>query len=947
MHSDNTKDRLLTRILCLAMPLLLLAPLAGCRKHTKYRIGVSQCSLDDWREKLNQEIEREMIFHPEAEVEIRSSDDNPEKQRSDIRYFADNGFDIIIASPVESKALVGAIDSAVAKGVPVLTFDREVDSDKQTAHIGADNRMIGRSMGDYLGRRMTHPAKVAEIGGLKSSSPAKDRHQGFVDALSAYPNLSLVATAYGDWTPASGERLADSLLAAHPDLDALVVHNDRMAIAARKVARARGMDNLYISGVDAVPATGIKAVADGDLDVTFYYPTAGYEIMRKAFRILNGEDYNKELVLASATSVDSANVEMIQVQEATMQEDTHKILSLKDKVDDYTTLHAQQRALLISFVIILLLSVVFIFFLLRTYWARRRSQAELAFQYDKLSKQRDMLEQQKGELTAQKQELTEQRDKMAELNDRLTTATTAKLAFFTNVSHDLRTPLTLIAEPLRQLEGCSQLTPQQQTLVALADKNVKILMRLINQILDFRKYENGKMELHLSEVDPAAGLQGWVEAFEPLALKRHIHLKLVSHWPAHQTLALDTEKMERVFFNIMSNAFKFTPGNGSINVTLSLEDNNMVIKVADTGRGLSEEDMKRVFERFFQAETVRPGGSGIGLTVSKAFAVMHGGDILVKSKPGEGSEFTIVIPVTHVEADVQAAESLASISDKEIIAELGDPEEECNVELGDGPCVLVIDDNADIRLMLKQLLQDRYTVLEAPDGQLGIKMATRYLPDAIVCDVMMPGMDGMEVCRSLKRETATSHIPILMLTACALDEQRVEGYEQGADGYLSKPFSGDVLRARIKSLIANRRLLSDIHADPHAPAKSAPALPKADPAKAKSGDLDTDFYRQFTQIVERELPNSALTTEIVADEMGFSRTQLYRKLKALTNYSPNELIRNMRLKRARQLLAQTEDTVSQIAYAVGFNSPSYFSKCFKDYFGELPADVQRRTSKPQ
>ena len=325
---------------------------------------------------------------------------------------------------------------------------------------------------------------------------------------------------------------------------------------------------------------------------------------------------------------------------------------------------------------------------------------------------------------------------------------------------------------------------------------------------------------------------------------------------------------------------------------------------------------------------------------------MHGGDITVDSREGEGSVFTLTIPVTHIRAEESPVMTEnVHISSDEVNIELGNPDETPEIELGDKPCVLVIDDNADIRAMLKQLLSPDYTVLEAPDGRYGIKMATRYLPDLVVCDVMMPGMDGMECCRRLKEETATSHIPVLLLTACALDEQRSEGYRQGADGYLSKPFSGNVLQARVESLITNRRRLSEALIERNPVSVKPDSAPKPDPTKAKSGDLDSDFYRAFTKIVEDQLANSELTTEEVAEQMGFSRTQLYRKLKALTNYSPNELIRNMRLRKARHLLATTEDTVSQIAYAVGFNSPSYFSKCFRECYGELPADIQKRTSK--
>ncbi|MDE5877987.1 MAG: substrate-binding domain-containing protein [Muribaculaceae bacterium] len=926
---------------------VLTLTIASCHREPARRVGISQCSLDDWREKFNDEIERELIFYPGTEVEILSADDDPVKQERDIRRFIEEGYDIIVMSPVEAQALTPVAREAIDKGIPVLTFDRMVEGDAYTAHIGADNLQIGHNAGEFVAERLGGRGKVLEIGGLAGSTPARDRHRGLHEVINRYPGMQLVATAYGtDWTPVTGERLADSLLALYPDVDALVVQNDRMAIAARQVANKRGLDRLIITGVDGVVSTGINAVADSVLDATIFYPTGGYEIMRTVDDILKGKQVERNLILSTGRWVDASNVDMMQLQEASLAEDTRKIARLKDKVDQFSTLHSTQRALIYSIVCILLLCAVSIFALLRGYWERQRSQEALARQNEQLEQQNEQLEQQKKELTEQKAELTEQRDQMAELNERLNTATTAKLAFFTNVSHDLRTPLTLIVEPLRQLREAPQLTESQRTLLGLASKNVKILMRLINQILDFRKYENGKLTLKLSEVNAGECFADWTGSFRTLASKRHIKLRLDDAWPVGQTMALDVEKVERIYFNIMSNAFKFTPDNGSITVNVNGDDHLLTVRIADTGRGMNADDMQRVFERFYQAETIRPEGSGIGLAVSKAFATMHGGDITVDSREGEGSVFTLTIPVTHIGAEESPVMTEnVHISSDEVNIELGNPDETPEIELGDKPCVLVIDDNADIRAMLKQLLSPDYTVLEAPDGRYGIKMATRYLPDLVVCDVMMPGMDGMECCRRLKEETATSHIPVLLLTACALDEQRSEGYRQGADGYLSKPFSGNVLQARVESLITNRRRLSEALIERNPASVKPDSAPKPDPTKAKSGDLDSDFYRAFTKIVEDQLANSELTTEEVAEQMGFSRTQLYRKLKALTNYSPNELIRNMRLRKARHLLATTEDTVSQIAYAVGFNSPSYFSKCFRECYGELPADIQKRTSK--
>lgn len=244
--------------------------------------------------------------------------------------------------------------------------------------------------------------------------------------------------------------------------------------------------------------------------------------------------------------------------------------------------------------------------------------------------------------------------------------------------------------------------------------------------------------------------------------------------------------------------------------------------------------------------------------------------------------------------------------------------------------------------MVKNLLGTKYTVIEATNGKQGIKLASKYIPDLIICDVMMPGMTGMECCNLLKKETTTSHIPVLMLTACSLDEQRIEGYENGADGYLAKPFNSQVLFARCTSLIENRKRIKGVG---NAENKILPTKPSSGTSPQKNTDIDNEFYNRFIEIVESELSNSEISIEEIGARLGLSRVQFYRKIKALTNYSPNELLRIIRLKKAYQMLTSTESTVAEVGYKVGFASPSYFSKCFKDYYGELPAELQKRTSK--
>lgn len=889
----------------------------SCTKKEPYRIGISQCSYDDWREKLNDEINRELLTHNEATADIVSAYDSIDKQIADIQKFIDGRYDIIIVSPIEAEALTPVIKRATEKGIPTIIFDRNITERCYTAYLGADNALLGRNVGEYLASRLGGKGNIIEIKGLVGSTPAIDRHEGFMLSLKNHPEMILTATADGDWTSETALVLADSLLKAHPDANAIFAQNDRMAIAAREAANRLGLKDITIVGIDAVANVGIKAVADGVIDATFLYPTGGKELIETALKILQKKPFEKNIILSSAMPVDSSNAEILQLLSGSLQNEADKVTYLKDRVDEYSNKHIEQTMLLYAIIAVLILSAGIIFMLLRAFWIRK--------QHQKL-------------LSSQNEQLTQQRDELVNLNNQLKEATQAKLVFFTNVSHDLRTPLTLIAEPIAQLKDATNLTPQQKVYMKLADKNVKILMRLINQILDFRKYENGKLKLELSEVNISDSVLEWSDAFRPLALKKHIHFNVDIKIPHDTHLAIDSEKMERIFFNLMSNAFKNTPANGTITATVGQDADNLILNISDTGKGMSEKDLSRIFERFYQADKVHSGGSGIGLSLAKAFANLHDGEITVQSKLGEGTMFTVTIPIKHVSENAIACDTV--MSGESVTEELGEVNDDTPVAEEGKPYVLVIDDTTDIRTLVKNLLGERYTVIEANNGKQGIKLASKYIPDLIICDVMMPGMNGMECCSSLKKETTTSHIPVLMLTACSLDEQRIEGYENGADGYLAKPFNSQVLLARCESLIENRKRITSLATSDNK-IKTAPktAVPP------KNVDIDNEFYSRFVEIVESEISNSELGVEEIGARLGLSRVQFYRKIKALTNYSPNELLRIIRLKKAYQLLTSTESTVAEVGYKVGFASPSYFSKCFKEYYGELPAEVQKRTSK--
>ena len=902
---------------CLLLGIIFI--LWGCTESKTYRIGVSQCSQDDWRAKMNDEINREIMFHEDAVAEIRSADDSNAKQIADIRYFVDNGFDIIIVSPNEAEALTPIIKEVYEKGIPVVIFDRNINGDTYTARIGVDDRGLGRSAAHYALHLSGKGAKAIEIYGLKGSTPAEGRHEGFVSEFEKNGGILLTSVA-SNWNKEDAEAAVDSLLEIYSDVDLIYAHNDRMAIGASEVARRHGRRDIRIIGIDAAPNIGIKAVADSVIDATFLYPTEGHRLIQTALAILKNEPYKKETILPVSSAVDLTNADILLLQNEALKEETGKMKLLKAQVDDYWAQHSSQTSLFYASIAIIVLLFGVGFLLLRAYWQRSRHQKELM---------------------ARNRLLEEEKNKQTQLNEQLRIATQSKLVFFTNVSHDLRTPLTLIAEPVAPLAEAGNLTPQQSTLIRIANKNIKILQRLINQILDFRKYENGKLGLTLTEADFSRAVGDWMESFYTVARKRDIRLTLdapVSDAPLR--VALDVEKIERVFFNLLSNAFKYTPDNGSITVSYESDGDNLTFRVADTGEGISDRDLGNIFDRFYQVDRINPKGSGIGLSLAKAFVELHGGAISVESTLNVGTEFTVKLPVRHVSETV--AEDDRTIVREDAGAELDNIESDFTFD-ENKPLVLIIDDNRDIQKLVGELLAPDYNIIAAPNGREGVRLAARYVPDLIICDVMMPVMDGLECCRRIKEEVSTSHIPVLMLTACSLDEQRVEGYESGADGYLPKPFNSSVLKSRCASLIANRKRIKDLWQSGPFPVTSD-RRPKAIESLGTT-DVDSDFYRRFLDILMKEIGNQDLNVDMIASKMGLERSQFYRKIKSLTNYAPVELIRRLRLQRGRELLLTTDRTVAEIAYETGFSTPAYFTKCYRDAYGETPSQARANLAK--
>ena len=922
----NLKPRIFHKLMLLLMLPLFLSCGGSAKK--QYVIGVSQCSEDVWREKLNEELRIAALYYNNVDLRIKSAYDDVKLQTEQINSFVDEGVDLLIVAPGQV-TISPAIDRAYEKGIPVIIFDRRTRSDKYTAYIGADNKEIGSSMAEYLAGALTSGGRILEISGLYSSSPAIERQQGFDSVVATRPGLEIVAQAHADWTEEGAFRVMDSLLSkSHPQFDCLFAHNDRMAMGARRAAAKHGLDinSIQFCGIDAMPQKGggMHLVADGTLFASFIYPTRGDEVIQLAMNILTKKDYKRENQLSSAlVTRDNARVLLMQNDETVRQQD--HLTTLRSRIDQAASEFNTQRIYLLVLLVFVVLLIVACAFAIRAYVAKARINRQL---HDSMSKQKAM---------------TEEMERM----------TQTQLQFFTNVSHELRTPLTLIAGPAEQLLEDGSIRGQHRSMLQMIQRNTRILIQLVGEILDFRKVQNNKATLRLNRFALSDELSTWAEDFRAAAARRKITIVVAASGSTDTSTAntdgsmiiADRDKIEHVYFNLMSNALKYTPEGGSITTTVEHAAQHFTITVSDTGKGIDPKELPHLFERFYQAQG-SIGGTGIGLSLVKAYVDMHHGTIEAQSEPGKGTSFVVTLPDTQPGYDPANDQKAAPrVEDKNLIDDNyvsvdidanAAADRITNAEDFDSerPLVLIIDDNNGMRAYLRSILKDKYNVSEAADGKQGLEKACREIPKLVICDVMMPVMDGLEFTRQLKQNMATSHIPVILLTARSLSEQREEGYGTGADSYLTKPFSGSVLLARVDNLLRNRTMLRSLFSGDK----------KEEAAEEQLGSRDQTFINRLRDSIRQNMGDSDFTVERLGEELGLSRVQLYRKVKALTGQTPVDLLKKARLERARLLVEKTDKSISEIAYEVGFTAPSYFNKCFKDEFGVSPGGLRERGS---
>ena len=928
------------RKLHLIIYVAIIVLLTGCAQQPrKYVIGVSQCSEDTWRDKLNDELKMGEYLNDSLIVKLASSNDDNMLQNKQVNQFIDEGVDLLIVSPNQLSAISKAVERAYDKGIPVILYDRKTNSDKYTAFIGCDNYTIGKSMGTFIAQQLQGKGRIVEIRGLEGSSPALERHRGFMDAIKPYPGLQVVASEGGNWKEEGGIQAMKRILKQTQDFDYVFAHNDCLAWGAYVAARQmRVKRNYKYTGVDgmATEGGGLELVRDGIFEASYLYPTKGDEVIALAMKILKHQPYERDNYL-STSIITQANAALTLMEARDAERQTHNLKTLHKQVNQYLSDYNSQKVMLIGLCLFLFVCLAAAALIFRGYLIKVKLNETLA--------------KTNGELKRLNVELGEKNGELKRLNEEVLELTHSRLVFFTNISHELRTPLTLIADPVEMLLEDSGIKGKSRELLKMVQRNALALQQLVSNILDFRKIQNGKMELKLYRFDIVKTLTMWVGDFQLTAERKQIRLHLdVDDLKGSHEMIADQEKISRIVFNLLSNALKYTPAGGEIFVSLKDEGANLRLDVKDTGKGISQDEADKIFERFFQAKGAA-SGTGIGLALVKSFVELHHGEARVESEPGKGSDFIVVIPreqegdsqVIHNDVDIvdnsvnASASTGKNVVDESVLQYIDDGDrsrgkvQQLVNENTNRPTVLVIDDNTDIRQYERTLLQDEYIVLEAADGKEGLAVALKEVPDLVICDVMMPVMDGLEFTKQLKTNTATSHIPVIMLTAKNLEEHRAEGYEHGADSYITKPFHSKVLLARIENLLRQRQLLKNLYQGAQEAEKEI--------SESHLEDRDKQFLKQLQAIIQKNLSDSEFGVEDMGQQIGLSRVQLYRKVKAMTGSSVVDLLRKARLAKARRLLETRSMSISEVAYEVGFSAPSYFTKCFKEEYGMLPGDV--------
>lgn len=901
---------------CLLICILSLTISCKREGEKKFVVGVSHSSINDsWRKAMVLDMQVKASEYPGLTLQIKDAGEDNDTQIKQIREFIKQRVDLVIISANESEPVTTAAVEAFRAGIPTIIIDRKIYSEEYTTFIGADNYEIGRAAGLFINSLLKKKkTTIVEVWGREGSSSACDRHNGFSDALIHNDNV-ILKTVYGRWhAKETKENIA--ALGLFDDIDIVYAHNDPMALAAREAIMEidpLAVKRIKFIGIDALPGKGkgIEAVSNGYLTASFVYPTGGTTAIKVAWQILNGQSVSKQYALTSAL-IDKENASTLYLQTEQLADYQEQIEKQRNNLEEILS---EYRFLQNSVgLILLLLGVVGLLALYVIHIFRK-------------------VQRKNHELKRTNIQVEQQREELAVANRKIEQATTRKLQFFTNVSHEIKTPLTLILGPLNKLS--KELPPDSPLAddIHIIKKNADRLKRVVSQLLDFRKVESNKMDMRVTEIDLITFIEDVSSYFDNMAQSKQIQYSF-QHDVSSVMLWVDTDKMEKILANLLSNAFKFTPDGGTVTIRLQDHAGYVILSVEDNGKGIQPQNLSSVFDQFFTADHLT--GTGIGLHLTHEFVGMHKGSIRVESEPGKRTVFLVELPKgkSHFDESCVFAPSVTELSSG--VANLDTREMDEIVNRTYDYTILIVEDDPDINAYLQKELKPNFRILTAENGLLAVDILAKENVSLVISDVMMPEMNGYELCKRIKSDIVFSHIPVILLTALSDDKQRMYGIASGADEFIQKPFNIEEVKLRIVRLLEERARLRNAFAQElQSPAASGLKTDKAE-------SMDELFMRKFMALIEESYPDSNFSIEKASEMLGLSRVHLYRKVKELTGVTPTDFLRNYRLKQAAALLRQKDCNVNEAAYATGFSSPPYFSKCFKAVYNITPTEYQEK-----
>ena len=905
--------RKLSYIILISYTLLLNSCKLEDENKAEISIGFSQSiDHDIWRTSMDHAMEVEAALHPEVKLEIRNANRSSKKQIEDVEKFIEEKVDAIIISPFDSDSLTQVIDKANSSGIPVIIVDRKVNTSNYTAYIGADNVEIGRIAAKYIISLSKGSANVLELKGDSTSSISLERSQGFNEIMKQFPSIKLITLEAINDVPGQDYKKA---LTELPPLDYVYSITDKIAYDAWKIAKKTVPNNaIKFIGVDGLNGSngGIQLVREGVLKATVLYPTGGSEVIKLALKIINKEIVPKKNNL-NTILIDSLNAEImsnqfdkITIQQTDIEQQQRIIRSQEEKYSSQSNL---LKLLFSLFILTLGLAIFSVY-------------------------SRITISRKKKELEETNKKIKSQRNEIKKFSEELKKRNEARLNFFMGLSHEFKTPLTLILSSVESLSN--ELKNKGISVnkeISLMYNNSIRLLRLINQLLDYRKAEDKKFVLRASKTNILDFSKSIISDFEREAQKRNIDFTLVTNNPGLEVY-IDRNLMDKIYFNLLSNAFKFTPDKGKISISIKEDKPNKTVKIyfKDSGIGIPVNELKEVFNAFYQGSNNYRNSSGIGLHLSKSFIELHRGRIEINSK--NGAEFIITLPLgnEHLEEKEIINDAVLSYVHHSDYLDSEDIQSEVPKNTEDKYSILYIEDNRELLDFVSLKLSAEYSIYTS-DGTNSVERALELIPDIIICDLNLPGKNGFEICEILKKDLRTSHIPVIILTASDDPESYSKALESGADIFLTKPFNLKSLSQSIKSLLFNREKLRFYY--------SNNIFKITNKNEGSFGTSEQDFLRKLNELIAANIDKSLYTVEDLAKDLTISRVQLYRKVKAILGISVSDHINNIRLENSKELLLNSNQNISEIAYSVGFSSPNYFSTSFKNKYGVSPKEFKK------